>query len=123
MNDEDFKQTVLDYFGMVSAQRHMEIMAQGSDILAKIAALHTSLDATNAALDVMKTNFDKALAGASEAIPAGHSAVLDTFLDPLDKALERGDEVQKKIVALEGETTARIEVIPVPGAKSSPGIV
>jgi hypothetical protein len=108
MNDDDFKQIVLDYINMIEPQRHQNQMAQSSEILAKIAEISTSLD-------TMKANFEKSLAGASETIPAGHAAVLDTFVGPLD-------DMHKKITALEGEMIARVQVIPVPGVGPSPGI-
>lgn len=107
-DEEDFRQTLYDYFS-IEAQRHRDIMTQGSEILAKIADVSTSLD-------TLKTNLEKTLAGASETIPAGHAAVLDTFVGPLDG-------LKKKIADLEGEMTARVGVIPVPGQGPSPGVV
>jgi hypothetical protein len=108
MNDEDFHQIVLDYINMIAPQRHRDQMAQGSEILAKCTEINTALDA-------MKANFEKSLAGASETIPAGHAAVLDTFVGPLE-------DIHKKIIALEGEMIARVQVIPVPGVGPSPGV-
>ncbi len=101
MNDDDFKQTVLDYFG-IEQQRHMEIMAQSSDILAKITAMNTSVD-------MLKTEVEKAIAGISETVPAGHAAVLDTFVGPMD-------EVITKVTALAAEIPAKLGSVPVPGA-------
>jgi hypothetical protein len=108
MVDEDFKQTVLDYFG-IEAQRHRDIMAQSSDILTKIAGIDNKLDA-------LKASLEKALAGASETIPAGHAQVLDSFIPHLD-------DLDKKITAIDAEMTARVGVLPVPGQGPSPGVV
>jgi hypothetical protein len=97
-----------DYF-RIEAQRHSDLMAQSSEILGKITDISTSLD-------TLKTNLEKALAGASETIPAGHAAVLDTFVGPLD-------DLHKKIAGIESEMTARVQVIPVPGQGPTPGVV
>jgi hypothetical protein len=121
--NEDFKQTVLDFINMVTTQRHREIMAQGSDILAKIATLQTSADKNSASLDTLKTDLDKVIADVSATVPAGHAAVLDTLVGPLDKVQATQDEVDKKIAALNEEAAAKIGVISVPGQGPSPGIV
>jgi hypothetical protein len=99
--EDDFQQMMLDYFS-IEQRRHQDIMAQASDILAKIMAIGTSLDA-------MKTTFDKAMADVSETVPAGHAAVLDTLTPALD-------EIATKIVALGPEMAAKIKALPVPGA-------
>jgi hypothetical protein len=101
MNDEDFQQMMLDYFS-IEQQRHRDIMAQGSDILAKITAVSASIDA-------MKTKFDTAMADISATVPAGHAAVLDTLSGPLD-------DLATKITALGAEFEAKIKALPIPGA-------
>jgi N-methylhydantoinase B/oxoprolinase/acetone carboxylase alpha subunit len=105
MDDQDFQQTVLDFFE-IATQRHRDIMTQGSDILAKIAALSSAFDAVKAVID-------KELAAISETVPAGHSAVLDTLVSPLD-------ELQTKVGALGDEVGAKIKAMPVPGAAVPP---
>jgi hypothetical protein len=100
MNDEDFRQTVLDYFD-IEQQRHREQMAQASDILAKITAVVASIDA-------MKTKFDTAMTDMVATVPAGHAAVLDTLVAPLD-------DLATKIMTLGSEFEAKIKALPVPG--------
>ena len=100
MNDEDFKQTVLDYFD-IEQRRHQDIMAQASDILAKITAVSASLDA-------MKTKFETAMADMSSVLPGGHSAVMDTLVAPLEAVMTKAD-------ALGTEMEAKIKALPVPG--------
>ena len=77
-------------------------MAQASDILAKIAAIGTSID-------TMKATFDKAMADMSATLPGGHAAVLDTLTAPLD-------EIVTKVGSLGTEMEAKIKALPVPGA-------
>lgn len=77
-------------------------MAQGSDILAKITAVTASIEA-------MKTKFDTAMTDMVATVPAGHAAVLDTFVAPLD-------DLAAKITALGAEFEAKIKALPVPGA-------
>ena len=100
MDDEDFKRTVLDYFE-IATQRDLRTMAQASDILAKITAISTSLDA-------MKTSFEKILTDYAATAPAGHAAVLDTFTPALD-------EIATKIGTLGPEMEAKIKALPIPG--------
>jgi len=105
MTDEDFKQTVLDrldFFFDIEQKRHRDIMATSSDILAKITAISTTIDA-------LKTKFDTAMTDMVATVPAGHAAVLDTFVAPLD-------ELATKITALGAEFEAKIKALPVPGA-------
>jgi len=110
MNDDDFKQTVLDYINMVATQRHRDQMAQGTEILTKITALGTSFD-------TMKGTFDKIMTDMGTVIPAGHAAALDAFVAPLD-------EMHAKIGTFEQEMEAKIKAaIPVPGQGTSPGVV
>jgi hypothetical protein len=101
MNDDDFKRIVLDYFE-IATQRDLRTMAQAADILAKIAAIGTSIDA-------MKATFDKAMADMSATLPGGHAAVLDTLTAPLD-------EIVTKVGTLGTEMEAKIKALPVPGA-------
>jgi hypothetical protein len=105
MNDDDFKQTMIDYFD-IEQQRHREIkeliMAQSTDILAKITAVSTLIDA-------MKAKFDTAM----ETIPAGHAAVLDTLAGPLD-------DLAAKITALGAEFEAKVKAA-APGTPAATG--
>jgi hypothetical protein len=98
--DEDFLRMMLDYFS-IAQERHYEIMTQGSEILAKINAAMTTVDA-------MKAKFDAAMVGIRQNIPAGHAAVLDSLAAPLD-------ELVAKFTAFEAEMEAAIKAIPVPG--------
>jgi hypothetical protein len=101
MNPEDFQQMVLDYFS-IEQRRHQDIMAQASDILAKITAAVALFETT-------KTNLDKVLADYSATAPAGHAAVLDTLAPPLDA-------LATTISAFGTEMEAKIKALPVPGA-------
>ena len=101
MNDDDFKQTVLDYFD-IEQQRYLIIMAQAADILSKITAI-------GASLDVMKNKFDLAMADMSATVPAGHAQVLETLVSPLEAVVAKAD-------ALGTEMEAKIKALPVPGA-------
>lgn len=98
--DENFKQMMEDYFS-IEAERHRSIMAQGSEILAKIMAVSASIDS-------IKETFDKAMADMAATLPAGHEAVLDTFAAPLD-------ELATKVSTLGSEFQASIKSLPVPG--------
>jgi hypothetical protein len=100
MNDDDFKQIMLDYFS-IEQQRYREIMTQGSDILAKITEMKTSFDALKAALE-------KELVGVSETIPAGHSAVLDTFVAPMTDLKTQMDAFAAEIPAKVAKIAAAI---------------
>jgi hypothetical protein len=105
MTDADFETMMTDYF-RIEAQRHRDIMAQASDIIAKIAAL-------SASFDTFKAAFDKEVADMSTTLPAGHAAVLDTFVAPLD-------ELKAKMDMLGGEVPAKIKAMPVPGTSPVP---
>ncbi len=95
---------MIDYFD-IEQQRHREIkeliMAQSSDILAKITAVSATIDA-------MKAKFDTAMETMMATVPAGHAAVLDTLTGPLD-------DLAAKITALGVEFEAKIKELPVPG--------
>jgi hypothetical protein len=99
--EEDFYQMMLDYFS-IEQRRHQDIMAQASDIIAKITAI-------GASLDTMKATFDKTMTDMSAILPGGHAAVMDTLTGPLDEMLT-------KIAAFGVEMEAKIKALPVPGA-------
>ena len=101
MDDEDFKRTVLDYFE-IATQRDLRTMAQAADILAKITTALTTIE-------TVKANLDKVLTDYSATAPAGHAAVLDTLVAPID-------EVVTKVAALGTEFETKIKALPVPGA-------
>jgi hypothetical protein len=103
--DEEFQQMMLNYFG-IAAQRHEEIMALGTDILAKLTA-------TSGSFDTFKATFEKELADISATVPAGHAAVLDGFVGPLD-------ELKAKIDALTQDIPAKMAAVQVPGSKNTP---
>ena len=74
-------------------------MAQGSDIDAKITALAQSFE-------TMKATFDKAMEDVAATVPAGHAAVLDGFVKPLD-------DLKAKFDAFNGEIPAKVGTISV----------
>jgi hypothetical protein len=126
MTDEDFQQTVRDYFG-IEAQRHMEIMATLAEILSQITAMNTSIDAkatasaeAHASLTaaVEKTLADLAATGA-----AGHSAVLDKIGTALrdTQAKIDSDRLPDTVKSMEAEITKAIGAVPVPSVPASAG--
>src|SRR5437879_2987187 len=96
---EDITAMMLDFFSIVN-ERNREILAQGSDILAKIAALQSSADKNSASLDTLKTDLEKVIADVSATVPAGHAAVFDTLVAPLDKVQASMEDMDKKIGVL-----------------------
>ena len=74
MNDDDFKQTILDYINMVTTQRFMELMTSNQDVMNAIAANTAALmdlDATiKTAISDMGAGGDAARAQAVAAVAA-----------------------------------------------------
>jgi hypothetical protein len=89
----------------LATERFKLTMAQGSEILTKIAGIAQSVDA-------MKATFDKVANDVAATVPAGHAAVLDTFIAPLDDIATRIANFEQGI--------AKLKSIQVPGAPGTP---
>jgi hypothetical protein len=129
MNDEDFKQTVLDYFGMVAPRKHEEIMATLADIKAQneanAKALDAKLGAIAAAQSAHHAAVDKALADLAATGAAGHAAVLDDIAIDNSTMAKKIDAIDAPITmaAMTEEITKAIAATPTPmpaGAAATP---
>jgi hypothetical protein len=105
MNDDDFKQEVLDLFGD-SAQRHRSIMA----ILAEVKAQN---DAILTELANLTTETHKALADYTALCGAGHAAILDGIVADQTNLLT-------VIKNTSGEIKSAIAAVPMPGQTPVP---
>lgn len=101
MTDEDFQQTMLDYFG-IEAQRHRDIMANIEDVKKQNEEI-------KAAVTSLTTSVHKALGDLAATGAAGHAAVLDTIV--ADQAA-----VLNAVKSSETELTAAVNAVPVPAA-------
>ena len=104
MNDEDFKQTVLDYFG-IEQQRHQSIMAIITDVQANNKAI-----LANVTEHVANTKAMLAELAATGAL--GHAAVLDGIVAEQVEILA----AQK---AADAETTTAGKAVVLPGLAPS----
>jgi hypothetical protein len=105
-SNEEILQALRNY-SAIETERFKIMATQQGDILAKVTAI-------SASIEEMKTRFDTAMTDMVATVPAGHTAVLDTFVAPLD-------DLAMKIVALGAEfeakvTEAKTKITPVPGA-------
>lgn len=104
MTDDDFKQTVLDYFG-IATQRHRDIMATLADVKAGIDSIKTELSN-------METATTEALAALKDTGQAGHSAIMDEIVAEQATVLSMVKDTSGKI-------TAAIAANPVPGSHTA----
>lgn len=101
MTEQDFQQTMLDYFG-IEAQRHRDIMANIEDVKKQNEEI-------KAAVTSLATSVHKALSELAATGAAGHAAVLDTII--ADQAA-----VLNAVKNSETELTAAVNAVPVPAA-------
>jgi hypothetical protein len=105
MNDEDFKQTVLDYF-QIATQRNVITMAALADI-------KSGQDAILAEIETLVKESRDALGTLKDTGAAGHSAVLDDI-----KAVN--DKIHEAVKNASGELKSAIATTPMPGQTPGP---
>jgi Tfp pilus assembly major pilin PilA len=123
MTDEDFQQTVRDYFG-IEAQRHRDIMATLAEILSQITEINTSIDAkATASAEAhasLRAAVEKTLADLAATGAAGHASVLDKIGAVLKDTQAKidSDRLPDTVRSTEAEITKAIGAVPVPSVPS-----
>jgi hypothetical protein len=105
MNDEDFKQTVLDYF-QIATQRNVITMAALADV-------KSGQDAILAEIETLVKENREALGALKDTGAAGHSAVLDDIMAGNQK-------IHDAIKNASGELKSTIATTPMPGQTPGP---
>jgi hypothetical protein len=113
MNDEDFKQIVIDFINMVTTQRHREIMATLAEVEKK---LDDKIAAFAAAAAMHNDEIRKALSILADTGISGHASVLDKISAKIDTISDA-----ETLGTMTGELKTAIATTPLPG--QSPGVV
>jgi hypothetical protein len=105
MNDEDFKQTIIDYISMVTIERYSKTMAAIDDVRKNTEQIKAMLADLGAAQKAVLSDLQQTGA-------AGHSAIMDGIVADQEA-------VKETITGLKSELVSAAKAVELPAPKPS----